>query len=276
MAREMIRIFEQWCRDNSMTPNRNKSGVMYFDWKKNSKGLKVKEFSGYPVVREYKYLGGWLNDKLKVAGHLQHVERKVNFVMHKLTPIRMLKDLRLSVNLFRTMCMPLYRMGMLNALAASKTDQNTFFKAIRSRFKSFCYLPRCTPNQLVRVMLGSVEDIAKDMANRAFRNLQADQGDIDVMDIPAEVGYAKQIPSALYPLLDRMYRMACTDHNRLMNRAELKQHGIEFDIETMILRYQQKRRHNEVNQELRGYTAQIEGIGKRFTSKATLTKAIKE
>jgi hypothetical protein len=43
----------------------------------------------------------------------------------------------------------------------------------------------------------------------------------------------------------------------------------------MILRYQQKRRYNEVNRELRSYTAQIEGIGKRFTSKATLTKAIK-
>ena len=219
---------------------------------------------------------GWLNDKLKVAGHLQHIERKINFVMHKLTPVRMLKDLRLNVNLFRTMCMPLYRMGMLNALATNKTDQFTFYKAIRSRFKSFCYLPKCTPNTLIKLMLGSVEDMAIDMANRAFRNLHKDQGDIEVTFIPADSGYAKQIPSALYQLLDRMYRMACIEHNRLMNRQELKLHGIEMDIEGMVERYQQKRRHNEVNQELRDLTTQIERIGKRFTSKATLARATQE
>jgi hydrogenase maturation factor HypE len=63
--------------------------------------------------------------------------------------------------------------------------------------------------------------------------------------------------------------MACIEHNRLMNRQELKLHGIEMDIEGMVERYQQKRRHNEVNQELRDLTTQIERIGKRFTSKAT-------
>jgi hypothetical protein len=71
-------------------------------------------------------------------------------------------------------------------------------------------------------MLGSVEDMAIDMENRAFRNLQKDQGDIEVTFIPADSGYAKQIPSAIYQLLDRMYRMACIEHNRLMNRQELK------------------------------------------------------
>ena len=44
-----------------------------------------------------------------------------------------------------------------------------------------------------------------------------------------------------------------------------------MDIEGMVERYQQKRRHNEVNQELRDLTTQIERIGKRFTSKANLT-----
>jgi hypothetical protein len=48
-----------------------------------------------------------------------------------------------------------------------------------------------------------------------------------------------------------MYRMACIEHNRLMNRQELKLHGIEIDIEGIVERYQQRRRHNEVNQELR-------------------------
>ena len=112
-----------------------------------------------------------MDHKLKVAGHLAHIERKISFIMHKLTPIRMLKDLRLSINLFRTMCMPLYQMGLLNALATNKNDQNTFYKAVRARFKAFCYLPRCMPNSVTKMLLGDVESVAVEMAMRALNNL---------------------------------------------------------------------------------------------------------
>ena len=147
---------------------------MDMDWKKGSRGLDEKELFGYPVVREYKYLGGWINDKLKVAGHVKHVERKIDFVSHKLTPIRMLKDLRLNVNLFRTMCMPLIRMGMINALCTTKTDQNSFFQAARKKFKAFCYLPRCTPNAVVQMMLGNLVGTAGEMTVTALKHLKDD------------------------------------------------------------------------------------------------------
>jgi len=54
LTREVIRTFEKWCSENNMTPNRKKSGIMYLDWKPNSKGPEEKELYGYPVVREYK------------------------------------------------------------------------------------------------------------------------------------------------------------------------------------------------------------------------------
>ena len=91
----------------------------------------------------------------------------------------------------------------------------------------------------------------------------------------ADNSYAKQIPSALSQLLNRMYRVACIEHNRLMSREEVKLHGIKIDT-SMVERYQQKRRYNEVNQEIRDLTAQTQHIGKRFTSKTTLAKTTRE
>lgn len=194
-----------------MLPNRRKSGVMYLDWKRNSKGPEEKELFGYPVVRNYKYLGGWLDDKLKLSVHLGHVERKLSFVMHKLTPIRLLKDMRLNINLFRTMCMPMYRMGLLNSLCTTKTDQNEYYKAIRKRFKAFCYLPKCLPNKVVEMILGKIEGVANGMANLATNHLAADglvSGRRQTLET-AGTKYYRDVPSMLYRVFDLMYRSAC-------------------------------------------------------------------
>lgn len=123
-----------------MTVNRAKSGSCTSTGKQIVTGSRRGSSSGSDG--QYRYLGGWVNDKLRLTGHLVHVERKVGFVMQKLSPVRMLKDLKLNVNLFRTMCMPLYHMGMINSLCTTKTDQNEFYKVMRKRFKQFCYLPR--------------------------------------------------------------------------------------------------------------------------------------
>jgi hypothetical protein len=48
-----------------MKVNRAKSGIMHFDWSKRTTEREDTMF-GYPVVREYKYLGGWVDEKLKV------------------------------------------------------------------------------------------------------------------------------------------------------------------------------------------------------------------
>lgn len=56
-----------------------------------------------------------LDNKLKAAAHVELIGRKISFLQFKLTPVRLLKDLRLNVNLFRTLCMPLIRMGLLAA-----------------------------------------------------------------------------------------------------------------------------------------------------------------
>ena len=125
---------------------------MYFGWGK--KQLTEKTLWGYPVVTEYKYLGGFLDNKMKASTHLTAVARKLAYIQRQLIPIRLLKDLRLNVNLFRTMCLPSIRMGLLNGALAGQTDRANYFKAVRAKFKAFCFLPKCLPNAIVNMLLG--------------------------------------------------------------------------------------------------------------------------
>ena len=79
----------------------------------------------------------------------------------------------------------------------------------------------------------------------------------DKLKFSKYASYYKDIPSTLYRVLDSMYKSACHTHNRMLNRAELKLHGIEFDLNNLLRNYQMKRRKNEVNQKLRDLAARI-------------------
>ena len=71
-----------------------------------------------------------------------------------------------------------------------------------------------------------------------------------------------------------MYRSACNEHNRLLNRAELAAHGIQIDLGKMLEKYQLKRRRNEVNRVIDRVTERATQQGSRFSSRATLARAL--
>ena len=171
-----------------------------------------KELWGYPVFERYRYLGGVIDNKLKAMTHMNHIARKIAFLQYKLTPIRLLKDLRLTINLFRILCLPLVRMGLLNALgSATATDKQNYFKLVRAKFKSFCFLPKCLPNRIVNYLLGDTEAVAKNLGVRSLDNLERD-GLLarDAAGVQrADAGYFTHVPGKLYGLLDLMYRRAC-------------------------------------------------------------------
>ena len=70
-------ITEKWALDNLMKINKKKSGIIYH--KINGKKLrKKKEYHGYPIMSEYKYLGIVLDSKLSFKPHLEHIRNKIN------------------------------------------------------------------------------------------------------------------------------------------------------------------------------------------------------
>jgi hypothetical protein len=158
-----------------MVINHKKSGIMHVDCKRTKdKEIGWESHRGFPIVKQYRYLGGILSRDFKTVHHLRGICRKIAFLAAKLTPIRMLKDIRLSVNLFRTLCMPLVRMGLVNTLMTTKTDQNLYLGIIRAKFKTFCLLPKCTPNKLINALLGNVSELSQQTAVKAMENLRKD------------------------------------------------------------------------------------------------------
>jgi len=80
------------------------------------------------------------------------------------------------------------------------------------------------------------------------------------------------VPGKLYGLLDLMYRRACIEHGVILNMEHLADHGIEFNLQALLIQYQHKRRRNEVNRRLDALSERIRVLGRKFPSKAMLVE----
>ena len=62
----------------------------------------------YPVVKHYKYLGTWLEQKLKLDTHLSQMFKKENFMRMKLRPVLYNCTLDLRKNLQQIFILSMY------------------------------------------------------------------------------------------------------------------------------------------------------------------------
>ena len=110
--------------------------------------------------------------KLSSACHLNYISRKINFISHKLTPIRLLKDLRLNSNLYKIFILPLIRMsfGVVNHLSNNETRR--FITFIKKSVKKFSYLPMNTPNRILDKIFGNIADKIMKLNEESKRKLK--------------------------------------------------------------------------------------------------------
>ena len=85
-----------------------------------------------------------------------------------------------------------------------------------------------------------------------------------------DAGYFSHVPSKLYGLFDLMYRRACVEHNVILNQGHLINHHIRFNLVRALTLYQKKGRRNQVNRMIDSWSNSIQGLGKKFPSKAML------
>ena len=81
----VIKIIDKWSKLNGINVNKNKSGIMIL---KND--IKEKDnIDGYPIIREYKYLGILINFKMNIQNHIGIINKKLdeyfkkNFILNK-------------------------------------------------------------------------------------------------------------------------------------------------------------------------------------------------
>lgn len=80
-----IGVVENWAARTNMEVNKKKSGVMRIG---NDEADGTKEILGYPVQKNYKYLGLHMSGKLDLDEHLRYINRRAGFACAKLYGVR--------------------------------------------------------------------------------------------------------------------------------------------------------------------------------------------
>ena len=60
-----------------MKINRKKSGIMFIKKRKDSQYQLRQEINGYPIVKIYKYLGIWFDERLTFDHHIAVIKEKI-------------------------------------------------------------------------------------------------------------------------------------------------------------------------------------------------------
>ncbi len=86
--------------------------------------------------------------------YLDYIDMKVRCLCGRMFKVRKLGRLKLNINLFKVLIMPLIRMGAINASLGNASEWLRFGRSVRGWFKSYCMLPKTIPNATVRWLLG--------------------------------------------------------------------------------------------------------------------------
>ena len=84
-----------------MMLNTKKSAIIYFDFNANISPPTDTEIMDIPLVKDYKYLGLIINNRLTTHDHLENISRKINYLTLQLFPIRKRQNTKLNLNYFK-------------------------------------------------------------------------------------------------------------------------------------------------------------------------------
>jgi hypothetical protein len=91
---------------------------------------------------------------------MEEVAKKCNYIRWKLRGLRKIGNLKLNINLFRVLIMPLYRLASACFHRLSEVTKAKAEVKIRVQFKLFCNLPVNLSDVIFRKLFGgSVGDI---------------------------------------------------------------------------------------------------------------------
>jgi hypothetical protein len=283
-----------------MVVNKGKSGIMEIPASPNSKRVELlfqREYWGYPVVQQYKYLGTVMDGSLGVSAHLTSIARKVTWLNARMTPVRNFKDLRLNINLYKVLIEPLVALGIPYYLRTSLTEQRKYATFANKAFKKFCVLPRSLPNEILdnliepadhrwrrkseRMWLGDRirrrywAEVFQDPNFQLFEPTKykeglpgmsrRDQIRVAVSEPDTLPQFARQpkpryIPKGFVDLMWLLNTHKCKAHDTVCRRGHLlEDHSIRIPIGEWLQRYQTKREElrKSVDLELSALTGRI-------------------
>jgi hypothetical protein len=121
-----VSIIEDWAATSNMHVNKAKCGILEIPVR--PKAVKrvlanQKQYRDYPVVSKYRYLGTMMDSSLRLEAHMEEIDRKISWLTARLTPARLIKDLRFNLNLYKVLIEPLIALGIPFYIRMPKTDR---------------------------------------------------------------------------------------------------------------------------------------------------------
>jgi len=160
-----INIIEEWSKENNLKINKKKSAIMEFMHRRSrTTQMKVENsYRDYPILDNYKYLGTWLSQKLELDPQIQFLEKKINFMKHKLNPCLYNATLELRKNLWQVFVVPLFEFALpIYFSEEAKTKRQKLERVLRGSFKNFTGLAKTVDTQLIDDLMGyNLEDRSK-------------------------------------------------------------------------------------------------------------------
>lgn len=78
-----------------------------------------------------------MDSKLSLKSHLKYISKKISFITYKLYGLRLLDNLKLSINLFKVFLMPLYRLAFTVYSEANVDVRKSLITHMKVRLKVF-------------------------------------------------------------------------------------------------------------------------------------------
>ena len=82
----VIKTIRDWSQEHNMKLNEKKSGLVEFVGRMMKTKLKADFFEGFPVCKEYRYLGLRLTNKLSMNSQLNYIKTKSRNIFQRLSP----------------------------------------------------------------------------------------------------------------------------------------------------------------------------------------------
>jgi hypothetical protein len=154
-VRNVIQTIKSWSAENNLKLNEKKSGIVEFLHRKSKPCLKIDSIDGFPVCKEYRYLGLKLSNKLYMKDQLAFIWWKAKEIQRQLYPFLSSADLDTRKSMWQTFIQPLIEFILpLYKWESAKCHRDKADSIIRGTFKLFTGLNSKTSNEIVDLLSG--------------------------------------------------------------------------------------------------------------------------
>ena len=257
-----ISVIENWCENNGMILNKQKSGIVPFaprsakriplmrlekkkelrDKSRKGRGIDkeklfvehlqwvpaVKEISGVSVCESYKYLGTILTPKLSFIPQVKAIKRKVSYIRIRLYPYLKAASLEARKDMFLTLIMPMFDAALiLLKYEPSMSNKEKLIRIQRGIFKDFTQLAKGTKSSLIAEMIGKVIlSSAESESQKNYSKWMQRNGISIENEARAEkvVNKLRGVPNTWVDLVNTQFKRCplCSDQKRTADRWHIK------------------------------------------------------